>query len=61
MIVNDEMEKVAETIVDRIAIVNYLRKNNRKINEEIMKPLKNIFSNEKSLNENKDITTDKIL
>lgn len=49
MVINGEIEKMAETIADRIEVVNYLRKNNMKVDERILKPLKNIFASDKNL------------
>lgn len=48
MVINGEIEKMAETIADRIEVVNYLRKN-MKVDERILKPLKNIFASDNNL------------
>lgn len=53
MIVDDEIEKVAETIVERIQAFKYLKQNKMRITPSIMSPLRKIF------NSNKEITKTK--
>jgi hypothetical protein len=56
LILNGDLSKLVDTIIDRIAVVKYMKKNNLKINESLLKPLKNIFINDKNFDDVNDIT-----
>lgn len=58
---SDDVSKIAETIVDRIQIVKYMRKNKIKVNDKMLKPLKSIFKNENTLDYEQDMTTDRVI
>lgn len=61
MLMGSDVSKVAQSIVDRIAIVKYMRKNKIKIDESILKPLKTIFQSEKNFDYDQSMTTAKVI